>query len=120
MSAKSWQATLQHFGHVCVYCGRTDLPITIDHWVPRSLGGYSNIGNIVPACAPCNNAKGSIPPAKLDTKFPAERIAWINSMLEPLKALHAEYKKRGDNRRRAERAKRKKTREKAASVCNAI
>lgn len=46
--------------HQCQYCGDTfdyhDL--TIDHVVPRVLGGKTNWENCVTACKPCNSDKG--------------------------------------------------------------
>ena len=40
----------------CVYCGATE-HITMDHVIPISRGGTHGIGNLVPACASCNNRK---------------------------------------------------------------
>jgi 5-methylcytosine-specific restriction endonuclease McrA len=44
----------------CYYCG---VPLdkgtaTMDHVVPVAQGGRSVKGNVVPACKPCNTAKG--------------------------------------------------------------
>jgi len=35
--------------------------VTVDHKVPRSLGGTRQLSNVVLACKPCNKAKGSRP-----------------------------------------------------------
>ena len=49
----------------CQYCGRhrTQLRgrefLTRDHVVPLSRGGTNNWHNVVTACSPCNNRKGS-------------------------------------------------------------
>jgi 5-methylcytosine-specific restriction endonuclease McrA len=43
-------------GSQCVYCG--DDASHVDHQLPRARGGSSEISNLVPACAPCNVAKG--------------------------------------------------------------
>jgi 5-methylcytosine-specific restriction endonuclease McrA len=49
----------------CQYCGRhrTQLRgrefLTRDHVVPLSRGGTNNWQNVVTACSPCNNRKGS-------------------------------------------------------------
>jgi 5-methylcytosine-specific restriction endonuclease McrA len=32
--------------------------LTLDHVVPRSRGGPGSLSNLVPACGPCNVAKG--------------------------------------------------------------
>jgi hypothetical protein len=35
------------------------LPITVDHIIPKSLGGLNHIDNYQPMCFPCNNKKGN-------------------------------------------------------------
>ena len=42
----------------CAYCGRSDLPLTIDHVIPRARGGEETWENLVTACVSCNNKKG--------------------------------------------------------------
>ncbi len=49
-------------GHKCAYCGRGDLPLTIDHVIPKSKGGDECWENLVAACLPCNNKKGDRTP----------------------------------------------------------
>src|SRR5438874_12518639 len=43
----------------CVYCGATEVRLTLDHVVPRSRGGDSVWENVVTSCAPCNLRKGN-------------------------------------------------------------
>ena len=49
------------WGHRCAYCGKAAWEnrtrFELDHVVPRSKGGPTNIGNLVWACRPCNQAK---------------------------------------------------------------
>ena len=45
----------------CVYCGSTD-HLTIDHVVPKSMGGRDTWDNLVTACQRCNAEKGSKTP----------------------------------------------------------
>ena len=52
----------------CLYCGARD-KITLDHVIPIQLGGSHSIGNLVPACGPCNFSKGK----KLLMKWKLER-----------------------------------------------
>lgn len=47
--------------HVCQYCGQRDA-LTIDHVLPKSRGGKDTWDNLVTACVPCNNRKGSRTP----------------------------------------------------------
>lgn len=42
----------------CQYCGRKDVPLTLDHVVPRHMGGEHSWTNVVTACAACNHRKG--------------------------------------------------------------
>lgn len=53
-----WEAQ----GGLCFYCGMAVArnKMTKDHKTPKSRGGNGEPGNIVGACAPCNNAKGSM------------------------------------------------------------
>lgn len=43
---------------VCHYC-KTAPGATLDHIVPDLFGGAYMLWNLVPACQPCNHAKGS-------------------------------------------------------------
>ena len=45
----------------CQYCSATNVELTIDHIVPRSMGGGSHWLNVVAACKKCNSKKGSRP-----------------------------------------------------------
>jgi 5-methylcytosine-specific restriction endonuclease McrA len=52
-------------GSCCQYCGSHD-QLTIDHVMPRSRGGKDTWTNLVAACVPCNNRKGSRTPQEAD------------------------------------------------------
>jgi 5-methylcytosine-specific restriction endonuclease McrA len=45
--------------YICGYCGREGdrRTMTVDHVIPRSLGGKSTWENLVAACEPCNGRK---------------------------------------------------------------
>ncbi len=47
--------------YICQYCGRRVSKPTIDHVVPRRLGGQDTWENLVTACAECNTKKGGRP-----------------------------------------------------------
>jgi len=47
------------FGGRCVYCGGMRV-LTVDHVVPKRRGGGGE-SNLLPACEPCNSAKGCLP-----------------------------------------------------------
>src|SRR5438128_636464 len=44
----------------CVYCGSNNWE-RWDHLVPAISGGESVLGNMVPACQPCDDSKGRRP-----------------------------------------------------------
>jgi 5-methylcytosine-specific restriction endonuclease McrA len=50
---------LLKYEYRCVYCGKTDVPLEIDHIQPRSRGGSDRISNLCLACHECNQAKGN-------------------------------------------------------------
>lgn len=45
-------------GFVCQYCGKRTPDLTIDHILPRHLGGKHIWPNVVTACPACNHRKG--------------------------------------------------------------
>lgn len=44
--------------YTCQYCGRQARNLTLDHVVPRRLGGTHRWDNLVAACPACNRRKG--------------------------------------------------------------
>ncbi len=45
-------------GNECVYCGAKKA-LTLDHIIPKSLGGKDSWENLVTACSSCNSKKGN-------------------------------------------------------------
>ncbi|NCP87636.1 MAG: HNH endonuclease [Anaerolineae bacterium CG_4_9_14_3_um_filter_57_17] len=45
-------------GYTCQYCGKQGGNLTIDHILPRHLGGQHTWRNVITACAACNHRKG--------------------------------------------------------------
>lgn len=50
----------------CQYCGTTKGPMTVDHIVPKTMGGSESWTNLVCACARCNNKKGNRTPEQAE------------------------------------------------------
>ncbi len=48
--------------YTCQYCGHHTKKLTIDHVIPRRLGGKTHWKNVVAACARCNHLKGGHTP----------------------------------------------------------
>lgn len=53
---------LRRDSHRCQYCGRGDVPLTVDHIIPKARGGEDVWENLVTACIACNNRKGDRTP----------------------------------------------------------
>ena len=47
---------------MCVYCGKSNKHMTIDHVIPKSKGGKTDFDNCVACCRDCNVKKGSRSP----------------------------------------------------------
>lgn len=52
---------LTKWNHTCAYCGARDVPLELDHVVPKSRGGSHRESNRVPACHAYNLRKGQQP-----------------------------------------------------------
>jgi 5-methylcytosine-specific restriction endonuclease McrA len=50
---------LEKWGRKCAYCGGTNVPLQVEHIVPRSRGGSDRVSNLTLACEPCNTKKGT-------------------------------------------------------------
>lgn len=50
---------LEKWGRRCAYCRKTDIPLQVEHIVPRTRGGSDRASNLTLACGPCNQRKGS-------------------------------------------------------------
>jgi 5-methylcytosine-specific restriction endonuclease McrA len=49
---------LRRDDYTCQYCGLHTIHLTIDHVIPRRLGGRHTWENLVAACPACNHRKG--------------------------------------------------------------
>ena len=49
---------LEKWGRKCAYCGATNIPLEIDHIIPKSRGGTDRVSNLTLACRECNLKKG--------------------------------------------------------------
>lgn len=48
-------------GYACRYCGKDDVPLTVDHLVCWEEGGPTVPENLVSACKKCNKVRGNLP-----------------------------------------------------------
>lgn len=61
---------LEKWGRECAYCGDKDIPLEVEHIVPRSQGGTDRVGNLALACRECNQSKGNL---SLEDFFASDR-----------------------------------------------
>lgn len=55
--------------YTCQYCGKKTSDLTIDHVVPRHLGGKHIWTNVVAACPACNHRKGGRLPEEANMRL---------------------------------------------------
>jgi 5-methylcytosine-specific restriction endonuclease McrA len=77
---------LEKFSRRCAYCGATNLPLEIEHIVPKSRGGSDRVSNLTLACHDCNQNKGDKtaaefghPYVQVQAKAPLKDAAATNS-----------------------------------------
>ena len=56
VTERDWRRLCQRYSNACAYCGRAG-KLTQDHIIPVTRGGGYSIGNLLPACQPCNSSK---------------------------------------------------------------
>ena len=59
VSYRDWQRTLRIAQGKCFYCGTQSATLQMEHVIPLARGGRHAIGNVVPACGPCNYSKNT-------------------------------------------------------------
>jgi len=62
-SVGEWETLKAQFNWTCWICGKGEptIKLTVDHIIPVSRGGSSNIENIQPLCRSCNSRKKDRP-----------------------------------------------------------
>ncbi len=85
---------LEKFNRTCAYCGAKNVPLQIEHIVPKSRGGSNRISNLAIACVRCNLAKGTKtaeefghPKIQAQAKKPLKDAAAVNTSRWTLYAI---------------------------------
>jgi 5-methylcytosine-specific restriction endonuclease McrA len=89
---------LEKWGRMCAYCGQTNVPLAVEHIVPRSRGGSNRVSNLTIACHDCNQTKGKrtaaewgYPDVQAQAKAPLRDVAAVNAtrwaLYDQLRAL---------------------------------
>ena len=50
---------LDKWARTCAYCSKQNIPLQIEHILPRAKGGTDRVSNLTLACEKCNRAKGT-------------------------------------------------------------
>jgi len=48
---------LEKFNRKCVYCGKKNVPLEVEHIIPKSRGGSNRVDNLTISCHNCNQEK---------------------------------------------------------------
>ena len=82
---------LEKWKRTCAYCGKTDVPLEIEHIVPKSRGGSNRVSNLTIACHECNQAKNNLtaeefgyPGIQAKAKKPLQSAAFMNIVKKKL------------------------------------
>ena len=51
---------LEKWSRKCAYCGKKDVPLEVEHIVPKSRGGSDRVSNLTISCHECNQKKGNL------------------------------------------------------------
>ena len=77
---------LEKWGRKCAYCGKTDVPLEIEHIIPKSRGGSNRVSNLTLSCKLCNQKKGTMtaaefgfPEVQAQAEKPLRDAAMINA-----------------------------------------
>ncbi len=77
---------LEKWGRRCAYCGKENVPLEIEHIIPKSRGGTNRISNLTLACHACNQKKGKLtaeefgyPQVQQQAKEPLKDAAMMNA-----------------------------------------
>jgi 5-methylcytosine-specific restriction endonuclease McrA len=77
---------LEKWQRQCAYCGKTGVPLEIEHLTPKARGGSDRASNLTLACQPCNQAKGTrttaefgYPHLQAQAKAPLKDAAAVNA-----------------------------------------
>ena len=52
---------LAKWGRACAYCDAANVPLQVEHIVPKARGGSNRVSNLTLACGPCNQDKDALP-----------------------------------------------------------
>ena len=77
---------LEKWGRKCAYCGAENVPLEVEHIVPKTRGGSNRLSNLAIACTPCNQEKNNMtaeefgyPEIQAQARKPLKDAAMMNA-----------------------------------------
>jgi 5-methylcytosine-specific restriction endonuclease McrA len=94
---------LRKWQHQCVYCGVREVPLQVEHIIPKARGGTDRPSNLTIACEPCNLRKGKqtaaefgFPDVQAQARVPLKDAAHVSALkskvIQDLQAILGENK----------------------------
>jgi hypothetical protein len=94
---------LRKWQHQCVYCGAREVPLQVEHIIPKARGGTDRPSNLAIACGPCNLRKGKqtatefgFPNVQAQARVPLKDTAHVSALksrvIQDLQATFGESK----------------------------
>lgn len=84
---------LRRDNYTCRYCGESapDVEVTVDHVIPKALGGTDDPANLVTACKDCNGGKTSTnPDAPLVADVAQDALRWSRAIAQAAQEMLAD------------------------------
>ena len=89
---------LEKWQRTCAYCKAKNVPLEIEHIVPKSRGGSNRITNLALSCVPCNQKKGNQtaeefghPQVQTQARRPLKDAAAVNAARYKIRDVLAEH-----------------------------
>ena len=76
---------LEKWGRKCTYCSKENIPLQVEHIVPKAKNGSNRISNLCLACAKCNQKKGTQSIEQFLAKKPSLLKAILAQAKKPLR-----------------------------------
>ncbi len=76
---------LEKWGRKCTYCSKENIPLQVEHIVPKAKNGSNRISNLCLACAKCNQKKGTQSIEQFLAKKPSLLKAILAQAKRPLR-----------------------------------
>jgi len=107
VSKRTRYEVLRRDNHACRYCGSMapEAKLTVDHVMPKALGGTDDPSNLVAACRDCNYGKASTAPdGTLVADVSQRAVEWGKAISDYNAAQMSDRKKRNAYVRRFAKA----------------